>query len=544
MTDPFPFDPLYQRYPSQRYPLYARGGMVNCSSPQAAAAGLDILRRGGNAMDAAVAAAAALTVVEPTANGIGSDAFALLWSEKDQRLFGLNSSGPAPQLLSMDRVNADGRAVNSKMPTRGWTPITVSGAPAAWAALNGRFGRLSLSEDLSPAVRYAEEGYPCGPNLAAMWEISFNNFLKTLTGPEYKPWFDTFAPQGRAPRAGEMIYLKDHGATLRAIGETDAEAFYRGDIARRIDEQSRRDGGYIRYEDYAAFHPRWVEPISVNYRGYDVYEIPPNGQGIAALMALNILKAFTFTDRDDPQTVHRQLEAMKMAFADTFRYVTDPDEMEIDYHDLLSPAYGALRAREMGERAQIWTHRLPPKSGTVYLCCADGEGNMVSYIQSNYMGFGSGIVVEGTGISLQNRGADFSLDPASPNRLLPGKRTYHTIIPGFLMKNGKPIGPFGVMGAYMQPQGHVQVMMNCIDFHLDPQQALDAPRWQWLRDGTVAVESRFSPDMTRALRRLGHDVRLDLNTPSFGRGQMIARLPNGVLVGGTESRTDSNIACF
>ena len=544
MTDPFPFDPLYQRYPSQRYPLYARGGMVNCSSPQAAAAGLDILRRGGNAMDAAVAAAAALTVVEPTANGIGSDAFALLWSEKDQRLFGLNSSGPAPQLLSIDQVNADGRAVNGKMPTRGWTPVTVSGAPAAWAALNGRFGRLSLSEDLSPAVRYAEEGYPCGPNLAAMWEISFNNFLKTLTGPEYKPWFDTFAPQGRAPRAGEMIYLKDHGATLRAIGETDAEAFYRGGIARRIDEQSRRDGGYIRYEDYASFHPRWVEPISVNYRGYDVYEIPPNGQGIAALMALNILKAFTFTDRDDPQTVHRQLEAMKMAFADTFRYVTDPDEMEIDYHDLLSPAYGALRAREMGERAQIWTHRLPPKSGTVYLCCADGEGNMVSYIQSNYMGFGSGIVVEGTGISLQNRGADFSLDPASPNRLLPGKRTYHTIIPGFLMKNGKPIGPFGVMGAYMQPQGHVQVMMNCIDFHLDPQQALDAPRWQWLRDGTVAVESRFSPDMTRALRRLGHDVRLDLNTPSFGRGQMIARLPNGVLVGGTESRTDSNIACF
>ena len=218
MTDPFPFDPLYQRYPSQRYPLYARGGMVNCSSPQAAAAGLDILRRGGNAMDAAVAAAAALTVVEPTANGIGSDAFALLWSEKDQRLFGLNSSGPAPQLLSMDRVNADGRAVNGKMPTRGWTPITVSGAPAAWAALNGRFGRLSLSEDLSPAVRYAEEGYPCGPNLAAMWEISFNNFLKTLTGPEYKPWFDTFAPQGRAPRAGEMIYLKDHGATCHPPG--------------------------------------------------------------------------------------------------------------------------------------------------------------------------------------------------------------------------------------------------------------------------------------------------------------------------------------
>ena len=544
MSDPFPFDPLFQRYPSQRFPLYARGGMVNCSSPQAAAAGLEVLRKGGNAMDAAVAAAAALTVVEPTANGIGSDAFALIWSEKDQKLFCLNSSGPAPQLLSIDRVMADGRAVNGKMPVRGWTPITVSGAPGAWAAIQGRFGRLSLSEDLAPAVRYAQEGYPCAPNLSAMWRISFDNFSKNLTGPEFKPWFDTFCPNGRVPKAGEMICLPDHAATLRRIGETNAEAFYRGDIARRIDEQSRRDGGYIRYEDYAAFRPRWVEPISVNYRGFDVCEIPPNGQGITALMALNILKEFTFTDRDDATTVHRQLEAMKMAFADALRYVTDPEKMELDYHDLLDPAYGAMRAREMGERARIWTHRLPPKSGTVYLCCADGEGNMASYIQSNYMGFGSGIVVEGTGISLQNRGADFSLDPAAANCLMPGKRTYHTIIPGFLMKDGRPIGPFGVMGAYMQPQGHVQVMMNYIDFHLDPQQALDAPRWQWLRDGTVTVESRFSPDLARALRRLGHDVRMDLSTPSYGRGQMIVRLPNGVLVGGTESRTDSNIACY
>ena len=544
MTDPFPFDPLRQRYPSQRFPLYARGGMVNCSSPQAAAAGLEVLRKGGNAVDAAVAAAAALTVVEPTANGIGSDAFALVWSEREQRLFGLNSSGPAPQLLSIDRVMADGRAVNGKMPVRGWTPVTVSGAPGAWAALNGRFGRLTLSEDLSPAVAYAEGGYPCGPNLAAMWQLSFDTFSRTLTGPEYRPWFETFAPGGRAPKAGEMIYLPDHGATLRAIGESNAEAFYRGDIARKIDAQSRRDGGYIRYEDYAAFQPRWVEPISVNYRGFDVCEIPPNGQGIVALMALNILKEFSLVDREDPRTVHRQLEAVKMAFADAFRYVTDPDRMEIDYRDLLSPAYGAMRAREMGERARIWTHRLPPKSGTVYLCCADGEGNMVSYIQSNYMGFGSGIVVEGTGISLQNRGADFSLDPGAANCLMPRKRTYHTIIPGFLMKDGRPIGPFGVMGAYMQPQGHVQVMTNYIDFHLDPQQALDAPRWQWLRDGTVTVESRFSPDLARALRRLGHDVRLDINTPSFGRGQMIVRLDNGVLVGGTESRTDSNIACY
>ena len=543
-TEPFPFDPLAQRYPSARFPLYARGGMVNCSSPQAAAAGVEVLKKGGNAVDAAVAAAAALTVVEPTANGIGSDAFALVWSEKERRLFGLNASGPAPQLLSIDRVMADGRAVKGKMPTHGWTPVTVSGAPGAWAALNGRFGRLTLSEDLTPAVKYAQEGYPCGPNLAAMWQAAFRRYSRELAGSEFRPWFQTFAPEGHAPEAGDMIRFPDHAATLELIGQTDADAFYRGDIAQKIDAQSRRDGGYIRYADYAAFHPRWVEPISVNYRGYDVCEIPPNGQGIAALMALNILKEFSFDQRDSVETVHRQLEAMKMAFADAFRYVTDPDRMDVDYRDLLSPAYGAMRAREMGDRARVYTHQLPPKSGTVYLCCADGEGNMVSYIQSNYMGFGSGIVVEGTGVSLQNRGADFSLDPTAANCLMPGKRTYHTIIPGFLMKDGRPIGPFGVMGAYMQPQGHVQVMMNCIDFHLDPQQALDAPRWQWLRDGTVTVESRFSPDLARALGRLGHDVRLDLNTPSFGRGQMIVRLTNGVLVGGTESRTDSNIACF
>ena len=294
----------------------------------------------------------------------------------------------------------------------------------------------------------------------------------------------------------------------------------------------------------AAHRADWVEPISVNYRGYDVCEIPPNGQGIACLMALNILKEFAFTDRDGLQTVHRQLEAMKMAFADAFRYVTDPAHMEIDYHDLLQPAYGALRAAEMTDRAQVWTHRLPPKSGTVYLAAADGEGNMVSFIQSNYNGFGSGIVIPGTGIALQNRGADFSLDPAAANCLKPGKRSYHTIIPGFLMKDGKPVGPFGVMGAYMQPQGHVQVVMNAVDFHLDPQQCLNAPRWQWLRDGRVILEPGFGESLAAQLRAIGHDAALETNYSLFGRGQMIVRLDNGVLCGGTEPRCDSNIACF
>ena len=538
------FDPLAQRYGSQRFPLYARGGMVNCSSPQAAAAGLEALRQGGNAMDAAVAAAAALTVTEPTANGIGSDAFALIWSERDRRLYGLNASGPAPMLADAARVIADGRAENGCMPKHGWTPVTVPGAPGAWAAITARFGRRTLLENLSPAIRYAREGYPCAANLAQAWDRSFQHYKSALTAPCFDGWFRTFAPNDRAPEAGEIITLPDHAATLREIGETNAESFYRGALARRIDAESRRHGGYLRYDDLAAFQPMWVEPVRVSYRGYEVCEIPPNGQGIAALMALNILNNFDFPEKDDPRTYHHQIEAMKLAFADAFRYVTDPKCMELDYHDLITPEYGAMRAREITPLARTHVAALPPKSGTVYLCCADGEGNMVSYIQSNYMGFGSGIVVDGTGIALQNRGADFSLDPAAANVLRPGKRTYHTIIPGFLMRDGAPVGPFGVMGAYMQPQGHLQVVMNHVDFHLDPQQALDAPRWQWLRDGSVTVERRFDPALAEALKQMGHNVRFDPDTPSFGRGQMILRLDNGVLVGGTESRTDSNIALY
>ena len=539
-----PFDPVYQPYSSQRYPLYARGGMVNCSSPQAAAAGLEALQKGGNAMDAAVAAAAALTVVEPSANGIGSDAFALVWSAKDQKLYGLNASGPAPMAASIERLLADGSDEQGKMPTYGWTPVTVPGAPKAWAELTGRFGRRTLAENVAPAVRYAREGYPCAPNLAVMWQRAYEKFRETCTDPVFDEWYKTFTPEGRPYEAGDLIRLPNHADTLEAIGATNAAAFYTGEIAKKIDADSRRFGGYLRYEDLAAYEARWVEPIMVDYRGYQVCEIPPNGQGIVALMALNILKEFDFPEKESSLTYHRQLEAMKMAFADAFHYVTDPDHMELDYHRLLDPAYGAQRAAEMGETARVYTHAIPPKSGTVYLCCADGEGNMVSFIQSNYMGFGSGVVVTGTGVSLQNRGHDFSLDEKDANALQPGKRSYHTIIPGFLLKDGKAVGPFGVMGGYMQPQGHVQVVMNYVDFHLDPQQALDAPRWQWMRDNTVTVETRFSMEMARKLQRMGHSIRPELSTPSFGRGQMIVRLDNGVLVGGTESRTDSNIACY
>ena len=538
------FNPTYQRYTSQRYPIYANNGMVNTSSPQAAAAGLEVLKRGGNAMDAAVATAAALTVVEPTANGIGSDAFALVWSAKEQKLYGLNSSGPAPMAASIDAILGDKKDKEGKMPVYGWTPVTVPGAPKAWAELSKRFGKLSLSEALAPAVDYARNGYPCSPNLALMWKRAHNKFQQTCTTPEFDEWYKTFTTDGKAYEAGDIIKLPNHANTLEAIGATNADAFYKGEIARKIDADSREFGGYIRYEDLAAYEAKWVEPIRVNYRGYEVCEIPPNGQGIVALMALNILKEFEFKEKDCVDTYHKQLEAIKMAFADAFHYVTDPDHMEMDYQRLLDPAYGAQRAKEMGETAQVYSNAVPPKSGTVYLCCADGEGNMVSFIQSNYMGFGSGIVVRDTGVSLQNRGSDFSLDPTATNSLKPGKRSYHTIIPGFLMKDGKAVGPFGVMGGYMQPQGHLQVVMNYVDFHLDPQQALDAPRWQWMRDNSITVETRFDMEIARLLQQKGHEIRAELSTPSFGRGQMIVRLDNGVLVGGTESRTDSNIACY
>ncbi|MBQ6701159.1 MAG: gamma-glutamyltransferase family protein, partial [Oscillospiraceae bacterium] len=392
-----PFNPTYQKYPSRRYPIYAKGGMVNSSSPQASAAGLEVLKKGGNAMDAAVATASTLTVTEPTANGIGSDAFALVWSAKEQKLYGLNSSGPAPMAASIEAILADKKDNCGKMPVFGWTPVTVPGAPKAWAELNGRFGRLSLAEDMAPAVRYAKEGYPCSPNLAIMWQRAYKRYSEVFAGkPEFDEWFKTFAPEGRAFEAGDIIKLPNHAKTLEAIGATGAEAFYSGDIARKIDADSRRFGGYLRYEDLAKFEAKWVEPIKVNYRGYEICEIPPNGQGIVALMALNILKEFDFAEKDCAETYHKQIEAIKIAFADAFHYVTDPDKMEIDYASLIDPAYGAERAKEIEENAKIYTHSIPPKSGTVYFCCADGEGNMVSYIQSNYMGFGSGIVVEGT----------------------------------------------------------------------------------------------------------------------------------------------------
>jgi gamma-glutamyltranspeptidase / glutathione hydrolase len=533
------FDSLCYQYPSRRNVIYGKKGMVATSHPLAAQAGLEILKKGGNAVDAAIATAATLTVVEPTSNGIGSDAFALVWIK--DKLYGLNSSGPAPMGLSIDALKAAGY---DEIPKYGWTPVTVPGAPGAWAELSKRFGKLPLKEVLAPAIQHAEEGFAVTPGTVRHWKDAHRIYIDNLKGEEFKYWFETFAPNGRTPELGEIWSSKDHANTLRLIGETNSEAFYRGELADKIDKFSRDTGGYIRRPDLENFHPQWVEPISVEYRGYNVWEIPPNGQGIVALMALNILNGYEFTAKDTVDTYHKQFEAMKLAFADGQRYVTDADKMKVKPSDLLTEEYGKIRRALIGERAAMHCAGEPPKGGTVYLAAADSEGNMVSYIQSNYMGFGSGIVVPGTGIALQNRGHNFSLDPEHDNCLQPGKRTYHTIIPGFLTKDNTAVGPFGVMGGFMQPQGHLQVIMNTIDFNLNPQEAIDAPRWQWIKGNTFEVEHNFPLHIAQKLSSLGHDIKYNPDPTTFGRGQIIWRNENDVLIGGTEPRTDGHIAVW
>jgi len=533
------FDPLEYPYPSQRNCVYAARGMVATSQPLAAQAGLAVLQQGGNAVDAAVATAAMLTVVEPTSNGIGSDAFALVWT--GGRLHGLNSSGPSPRTLSAAQLE---RAGLRAIPQHGFIPAMVPGAPAAWVELNRRFGRLPLTRVLAPAVDYAERGYPVSPTLGRYWQSAFAAYRKSLGGEVFRPWFDTFAPLGRAPAIGEVWRSPAHARTLRLIAETAGEAFYRGELAERTAAFSRQHGGFIRAEDLAAFRPEWVEPISVNYRGYDVWELPPNGQGLVALLALNILKGLDFAAREDAETYHRQIEALKLAFADGRRFLADPRSMDVAVSDLLSEAYAAERRKLIGDTALDPVPGQPPRGGTVYLAAADGEGNMVSYIQSNYMGFGSGVVIPETGIALNNRGCCFSLEPDHPNRLEPGKRPYNTIIPGFLTREGRPIGPFGVMGGFMQPQGHLQVIMNAVDFALNPQAALDAPRWQWIEGRTVELEHSVPAHIADALARRGHAVRWAMGSGGFGRGQIIWRQPDGVLVGGTEPRTDGQVAAW
>ncbi|MCP1344805.1 gamma-glutamyltransferase family protein, partial [Halomonas sp. FL8] len=430
------------------------------------------------------------------------------------------------------------------MPLYGWTPVTVPGIPAAWAELSRRFGKLDFQTLLAPAIRLAREGFPVSPVIASLWQRAESTFREHLVDAATAGWFETFTPTGRAPRAGEWHRCENQAQTLEAIAETRSESFYRGELAAHIDAFSRETGGYLRAADLAGYQLEWVEPIAADYRGHKVWEIPPNGQGLVALMALRILEGFEVDSRDNPEVLHRQFEAMKLAFVDGQTHITQPEHMTHSVEALLGDAYTRERRALIGERALEPTPGTPQAGGTVYLATADDDGNMVSFIQSNYHGFGSGVVVPGTGIAMQNRGHNFSLDPSHDNVLAPGKKTFHTIIPGFLTRDdGTPLGPFGVMGGFMQPQGHVQVVMNLVDFGLNPQAALDAPRWQWMGGKRIGIEHGYPAPLVRAMAERGHDMRVDHDPRGFGRGQMIIRDPDsGIYCGGTEPRTDSSIA--
>ncbi len=530
------FDPNFQNFPSNRYTLASNKGMVATSSALAAEAGAKILRLGGNAVDAAIATAAALTVVEPSANGIGSDNFAIVWMKG--KLDGMSSQGYSPASISLDAV----KEKYSEMPKYGWTPVTVSGAPAGWAALSEKYGNLSLADCLKPAVDLARDGFPVAATVAVAWKRAAKKFESQLEAhPEIQSWFDCFTKDGRTPDPFEMWTLPDHATTLEKIGQTQAKAFYEGDLAEKIAQQSQADGGYLSLEDLKNHKPLFVTPIKTNYRGYDIYELPPSNQGLVALMGLNILENWTFHERNTDY-YHKAFEAMKLAFADGKTYITDPDCMSVPFESLLKKSYGQERAALITDQAQDFDAGKPLGNNTVYLATGDKDGNLVSFIQSNYMGFGSGVVIKGTGISLQNRGADFSLDPNHDNVLAGKKKTYHTIIPGMMGKDGEAFAAFGVMGGYMQPQGHLQVASNLIDFGDNPQMALDAPRWQWMQGKEFLVENHFPRAIAEVLSLKGHQVTKAVDFTPFGRGQIVMRGKDGVLLGATESRTDGNIA--
>ena len=537
------FDYNKYSYGSRRNVVFARKGMACSCVPLASQVGIDIMKRGGNAMDAAIAMAVTLPLVEPSCNGLGSDCFALIWNAAEQRLYGLNGSGLAPMALSAQLVRSLGY---SQMPVNGWLPTMVPGAPAAWAELRRRFGSMSMADLMAPAIQYAREGYPVALNVHKLWVSEADRFRAAAEKePEvFTPWLEYFTKNGKAYGPGELFRMPDYADTLESLAATDCESYYRGEIMEKIVAFSQMTGGYFAKEDFERYAPVWVEPITINYKGYDVFEIPPNGHGITALMALNILKGMELGDRDSADTYHKMIEAVKLAFVDAKTFVADPRYMRTKVSDMLSDQYAQRRRALIGDTALYPTAGDPACGDTVYFCTADEAGNMVSFIQSNYMEFGSGIVIPGTGISLQNRGANFSLDEDSDNCLMGGKRSYHTIIPGFLAKDGQAIGPFGVMGGFMQPQGHVQVIVNTIDYHMNPQECLDAPRFQWQGEKKIQLEQEVPAAVAEELARRGHEVEIVSDRIAMGRGQIIWRRPDGTLVGGTEPRSDGSIAAW
>src|SRR6476620_3640993 len=599
-------DRITGRHFATRSEVLARHGMVCTSVPLATQVGLDILKRGGSAVDAAIAANATLGLMEPVSNGIGGDLFAIVYSAKENKLYGINGSGRSPAGLSYDQMKAElAKLHRQTIPPVGMLPISVPGTVDAWAELHKKFGKLKLSDDLAPAVRYAEEGFPVTALIAYYWAFGPRlykglpgAFIETYTLPmeTARPRADEAvdrregAPvpnrERRTPGKGDIFQNPDLERTLRLIGEKGRDAFYKGEIADKVDAFMRANSGFLRRTDFENHTSTWIEPVSVNYRGYDIFELPPNGQGIATLQILNILEGFDLRGmgRNSPETLHTMVEAKKIVWADRAKFYADPDFAKSPLSGLLSKQYAAERRKlidpnhaaktvEAGNpqngadtparrsagisaRGRAGSSSVIDDGDTIYLCTADDEGNMVSLIQSNYRGMGSGIVVPGLGFMFQDRGELFSMDPSHANVYAPGKRPFHTIIPGCVMKDGKPWEAFGVMGGGMQPQGHVQVLTNQIDFGLNVQEAGDASRWQHEGDneptgekmekgGYVEVESGIPYEVVRELEKRGHDMRFDIG--GYGGYQAIkVEMHDGqrVYVGASESRKDGQAAGY
>jgi gamma-glutamyltranspeptidase / glutathione hydrolase len=510
-------------YASQRSPVFARN-VVSTSHPLGAQAGLRMLQAGGNAVDAAIAAAAVMMIVEPCSNGLGSDAFCILWD--GQKLHGLNASGCAPQAWTPGYFAAKYGADATTPPKRGWDSVTVPGAVAGWMTMHERFGKLPFADLLAPAIDIAERGYAVPVIVQQKWRNA-----AALTEITSQPGFAAaFLPHGREPQVGELFTFVEAARTLRLIAQTQGEAFYRGEVAEALAAHAKANGGALTAADMAAYKPEWVTPISRDYRGYTLHEIPPNGQGIAALIALGILEKFDMSSLpvDGVASQHLQIEAMKLGFADTYRYVAEPRSMRMSTAQMLDDSYLASRAKLIDPtRAQDFGPGHGPQGGTIYLSAADASGMMVSFIQSNYMGFGSGVVVPGYGVSLQNRGHGFTLKAGSDNQVGPGKRPFHTIIPAFLTRNGRPVMSHGVMGGDMQPQGHLQTLVRMLDYRQQPQAACDAPRWRYY-GGLVNLEVGFNPAAAQGLRDMGHAIESFADSyQDFGAGQFIWRLDEG-----------------
>ena len=519
-------------YASRRDPVLARN-VVATSQPLATQAGIDILRRGGNAIDAALAAAITLTVVEPCSNGVGSDAFAILWD--GNQLAGLNASGRSPRRWDRSHFHQ-----YDSMPNSGWDSVTVPGAVSAWVALSERYGELPFADLFRPAIEYAEKGFHVGRRTAYHWARAAVNFK------HYKNFCEHFLTEGRAPLTGELFARPEFAETLALIAETNGEAFYRGTLCDRILQQSKSEGGLLEHADFESHEATWCAPITQSYGEITAHEIPPNGQGLATLIALGILDRLS-TRKLEPFTAdwtHRQVEAMKIAIRASFEYVADPAYMNVSAVQLLEDDVLDQLAEKIADDRAAVVPNVPQFGGdTVYLTTADATGKMVSYIQSNYQGFGSGVVIKGTGIAMQNRGAGFTLEPGHVNEVGPTKRPFHTIIPGFVTRDETPELAFGVMGGHMQHQGHVQMISRIFDHNENPQAASDAPRWYVSPNFEIVLEQGFPDPSVQELRQRGHTVQVSRDVDLFGGAQLILRLEDGYC-GASDHRKEGAAAGF